>query len=78
MLSHATQNSALGVYVVRAEDIIGLKIQAYKNDASRELQDKADIQKLLSSPQIDLALVKKYADLFDEWTVIEKLQRVKP
>jgi hypothetical protein len=77
MLKHAVQNSSLGVYVVRAEDIIGLKIQAYKNDSSRELQDKADIQKLLAMPKIDLVIVKKYADLFDEWPVIEKLQRPK-
>lgn len=54
-------------------DIIGLKIQAYKNDASRELQDKADIQKLLAWPKINLVEVKKYADLFCEWPVIEKL-----
>jgi len=78
MLKYAIQNSNLGVYVVRPEDIIGLKIQAYKNDPSRELQDKADIQKLLTLPQIDLTLVKKYADLFDEWTTIEKLRGVKP
>jgi len=78
MLKHAIQNTNLGVYVVRPEDIIGLKIQAYKNDPARELQDKADIQKLLSLPQIDLMLVKKYADLFDEWAAIEKLRGVPP
>ena len=78
MLKYAVQNANLGVYVVRPEDIIGLKIQAYKNDPSRELQDKADIQKLLTLPQIDLILVKKYADLFDEWTTIEKLRGAKP
>jgi hypothetical protein len=78
MLKQAIQNSNLGIYVVRPEDIIGLKIQAYKNDPTRELQDKADIQKLLILPQIDLTLVKKYADLFDEWATIEKLREVKP
>jgi hypothetical protein len=74
MLKHATLNTSLNVYVLRAEDLIGLKIQAYKNDASRELQDKADIQKLLAVPSLDLALVKKYADLFGEWPVIEKIR----
>ena len=67
----------MNIYILKAEDIIGLKIQAYKNDGSRELQDKADIQKLLALPNLDLDTIKKYADLFDEWSVIEKLQRVK-
>jgi hypothetical protein len=77
MLKQAIQNAELGVYVLRPEDIIGLKIQAYKNDASRELQDKADIQQLLKIPNIDFDLIKKYADLFQEWTAIEKLRGLK-
>lgn len=76
MLKKARQNQELGVYVVRPEDIIGLKVQAYKNDPSRELQDKADIQKLLDLPDLDLDLVKKYADLFQEWPTIEKLRGI--
>ncbi|WP_413612492.1 nucleotidyltransferase domain-containing protein [Bdellovibrio sp. HCB-110] len=78
MLKRAQPNSALGVYVLKAEDIIGLKIQAYKNDASRELQDKADIQKLLALPNLEMDMIKKYADLFGEWSVIEKLRGSKP
>lgn len=74
MLKHAQLIASLGVYVLKAEDIIGLKIQAYKNDSSRELQDKADIQKLLLLPHLDMGLIKKYADLFDDWSVIEKLK----
>jgi hypothetical protein len=77
MLKQAQLNQELNIYILKPEDIIGLKIQAYKNDTSRELQDKADIQKLLALPKIDLAEVKKYADLFDEWSIIEKLQGVK-
>jgi hypothetical protein len=73
MLKAATENKDLGVHVLRPEDIIGLKIQAYKNDSSRELQDKADIQKLLSLKDLDLKQVQKYADLFGEWTEIQKL-----
>lgn len=46
-------------------------------DLSRELQDKADIQKLLALPSINLTEVKKYVDLFAELSVIEKLQGVK-
>jgi hypothetical protein len=77
MLKQAIQNAELGVYVLRPEDIIGLKIQAYKNDPSRSLQDKADIQKLLQVSNIDLQLVKKYADLFQEWDEISKLKGLK-
>lgn len=74
MLKSAVLNKELGVYVLKAEDLIGLKIQAYKNDSSRELQDKADIQKLLQLPNIDLDRVKEYADLFNEWAQIELLK----
>lgn len=76
MLNQAIKHQELGVYVVRPEDIIGLKIQAYKNDPSRELQDKSDIQRLLNLPNLDLNRVKKYADLFQEWTVIKKLKGI--
>ena len=77
MLKRAKRNSELNIYILKPEDIIGLKIQAYKNDGTRELQDKADIQKLLALPNLDLETIKKYADLFGEWSVIEKLQRPK-
>lgn len=75
MLQNAVKNNELNIYVLKAEDIIGLKIQAYKNDSSRELQDKADIQNLLKLSEIDLTVVKKYADLFGEWPTIEKLRK---
>jgi hypothetical protein len=73
MLTHSVANKHLAVKVARPEDIIGLKIQAYKNDPSRALQDKADIQNLLNLPNLDLALIEKYARLFNEWTVISEL-----
>lgn len=78
MLKRAQPNSSLGVYVLKAEDIIGLKIQAYKNDSSRELQDKADIQRLLALPNLEIDMIKKYADLFGEWSTIEKLRGSNP
>jgi hypothetical protein len=55
--------------------LIGLKIQAYKNDSSREFQDKADIQFLIKT-QADLNwdLIKSYADLFEEWEVINEIK----
>ncbi|MFN8790480.1 MAG: hypothetical protein ACK5Y2_03380 [Bdellovibrionales bacterium] len=78
MLTNATMNSALHIHVLRPEDIIGLKIQAYKNDSTRELQDKADIQKLLNLPNLNLELVKKYADLFQEWEALQTLRKNQP
>jgi hypothetical protein len=62
-----------GVPVVSREGIIGLKIQAFKNDKKRELQDKADIQALLRGSGVNLQEVKKYADLFDAWPEVEAL-----
>ena len=77
MLKQAILSLELNVYILKPEDIIGLKIQAYKNDSTRELQDKADIQKLLQLPQINIIEVKRFADLFEEWSAIQALQGVK-
>lgn len=74
MLKMAKSDQALNVHVLRAEDLIGLKIQAYKNDPSREFQDKADIEALiLNHADLDLTQIKEYADLFGEWQLIEKM-----
>ena len=62
--------------VVSAEAIIGLKIQAYKNEPRREFRDKADIQSLISneSLQLDYDKIKTYADLFGEWKTIQAMR----
>lgn len=74
MLKNAKNGVQLaGVPVVSRESLIGLKIQAYKNDPRRELQDKADIQALLRQDGLDLKQVKLFADLFDAWKEIEEL-----
>ncbi len=73
-----SQLKLLGVSVVAKEALIGLKIQAYKNDTSRTLQDKADIQALLKTGKVDLKQVKSYADLFEAWPEIEELLFHKP
>jgi hypothetical protein len=62
------------VPVVSCEALIGLKIQAYKNDPSRTLQDKADIQALLKNANLNLTQVKEYADLFNAWDEIMELK----
>lgn len=75
MLSSATIFKIPNIKCLGPEDLIGLKIQAYFNDRRRELKDKADIQSILRSyPSLDLAKVKSYADVFNEWPAIEKLR----
>ena len=76
ILKMANPNGPEGISFVRAEDLIGLKIQAYKNDQSREYQDKADIQFLIESQDnLDWNLIKEYAELFDEWEVINEIRK---
>ncbi len=75
MLFNASSGGPEGVHFLKAEDLIGLKIQAYSNDHSRELQDKADIQFLIESVKdINWERVKLYADLFNQWEVINDLK----
>ena len=80
ILKLSNQNGPEGINFVRAEDLIGLKIQAYINDSTREFQDKADIQFLIDSQdKLDGQLIKEYADLFSEWEVINEIRKkVKP
>ena len=76
MLARASARTFRGIKCVGPEDLIGLKIQAYKNDPRRELQDRADIQRLIEvSPSLDWSLVRQYADLFSEWPAMEDLRR---
>jgi len=76
MLDVAEHSKDLNVYVLKAEDIIGLKIQAINNDSTRENKDLADIQDLITSqPQLDWNLIKKYADMFQAWNKISPLKK---
>ena len=61
--------------VPRAEHLAAMKIQAMKNDRSRELQDLADIQSLLRIPGVDAAEVRGYferAGLLDRYDAIRR------
>ncbi len=76
MLKNAITDNSLAVQVLKIEDLIGLKIQAYVNDRTRELQDKADIQSLIAKhSQLDWAKIKTYADLFNQWPEIETIRK---
>lgn len=75
MILDAKKINDFPIPVVSAEGIIGLKIQAYKNDPRREFQDKADIQSLLEIyKNLDFDKIKFYADLFGEWNFITDLR----
>lgn len=75
MLRRARVLESVQIRCVGAEDIIGLKIQAYVNNPKRMLQDKADIAALIEKhSDLDWARVKRYADLFDQWAAIEKIR----
>lgn len=80
MLSRAVRGpSFLGIPHLDAEDIIGLKIQAYKNNPRRELGELADILKLAeTAPHLDCERVLSYADLFEERQRIQALLRAAP
>ena len=76
ILSEAHINGPEGISFVKSEDLIGLKIQAYVNDPSRELQDKADIQFLIENVEsMDWQRIKLYADLFQQWEVINEIRK---
>ncbi len=76
MLRNSKPLPPLGVHCLSAEAIIGLKIQAYKNDSAREFQDKADIQSLIvkHGSFLDWEEIRTYADLFQEMPFLEKLR----
>jgi hypothetical protein len=74
MLAEARALGDLGVPCCRAEDVIGLKIQAYKNDPVRALRDQADIVAIAHArPDLDWERVRGYAERFGEWEAIRRL-----
>jgi predicted nucleotidyltransferase len=68
MLKNATVVGSFGIKCLLPEAIIGLKIQAYINDSTREFQDKADIQALIIryGATLNWDEIVSYADLFGE------------
>lgn len=61
--------------VPRAEHLAAMKVQALKNDPTRELQDLADVQALLRLPGVDAAEVRGYferAGLLDRYDAIRR------
>lgn len=75
MIEDAHLSTGLDLPVVSAEDLIGLKIQAYMGNSKRRSKELADIQELIElCSELDWAKVKHYADYFKEWPTIEGLK----
>jgi hypothetical protein len=75
MIDDASYSQSLEMPVVKAEDLIGLKIQAYKNDKKRKFKDLSDIQELIEqNNELDWVKIKFYADQFDEWETLKELK----
>lgn len=77
MLEDAAYSDHLQMPVVKAEDLIGLKIQAYANNPKRKHKDLADIQELveLAHSKLDWGKIKFYADHFNEWPTLESMKK---
>jgi hypothetical protein len=61
--------------VPRPEHLVAMKVQAMRNDASRALQDMADVLELLRLPDIDHAEARGYferAGLLEEYDAIRR------
>jgi len=71
MLGRAEEKEIFGgllkIKVLKPEDLIGLKLQAIKNDAERMENDMADIKALVSAhgETLDWSMIERYFQLFD-------------
>ena len=68
-------NNSLKIRVLMPEDLVGLKLQAIKNDPDRLQKDMTDIESLLNiyGPGLDRSLLKQYFYLFDMQDLYKKL-----
>lgn len=75
MLSRLRKVGLFPYPVVSPEDLIGLKIQGFVGDRSREFRDKHDIQTIINNVEnLDLNKIKEYADIFKVWKEIEEIK----
>ncbi|MBP7552203.1 MAG: hypothetical protein KA885_02160 [Spirochaetes bacterium] len=77
MLKSAIEKNILGnsvsVKILLPEDIIGLKLQAIKNDSSRESIDRSDIKYLLENILLDINKIKNYAKILNMSDYFDKI-----
>lgn len=69
-------NGMLEVNVLKPEDIIGLKVQAFINKPSRQISELEDIKRLIEvqGENMDWKIVKKHFDLFNQRGLFHKLK----
>lgn len=81
MLEHAEEKEVFAgsfkVKVLKAEDIIGLKLQAIANNPARERNDLADIESLISANKnnLDWSWLEKYFKLFEMTNLYQEIYR---
>jgi hypothetical protein len=73
-------NSELNIRVLIPEDIIGLKLQAIKNDPRRRQQDMEDIKALVVVRQgkLDWKLINEYVTILDAADLLTELKGDEP
>jgi hypothetical protein len=75
MLAEATPDPRTGTMILRVEDIIGLKIQAFCNNPARKWHDQADIAALIqSNPSLEWSRVQRYAAMFGVESLLEEIR----
>lgn len=79
MLERAEEKEIFGgelkIKVLKPEDLIGLKLQAVKNNPSRKEMDIADIKALVSAQQepLDWPLIRGYAEILGAEDLLKEL-----
>lgn len=77
MLENAVNKSIFGgsidIRILKPEDLIGLKLQAIKNDISRESIDRSDIKYLLGNISLDINKIKNYAKILNMTDYFDKI-----
>ena len=67
----------LKIKVLRPEDLIGLKLQAIKNNPARKELDSSDIKALAAAQQgrLDWTLINEYAKILDAEDLLRELRK---
>ena len=70
-------NDELTIKVLLPEDLIGLKVQAFTNDPTRERLDMFDVESLMSihGKALDWELIGEYFSLFESSALFSELKR---
>lgn len=80
MLQRAEEKKIFGsvkIKVLRTEDLIGLKLQAIKNNPSRKESEIKDIASLISAAgsEIEWPLIQRYAEVLDMEEFLSKIRK---